>query len=227
MGNGTPKVEAFQRLPDVCSKVVSTLAKRQPIQDSRKATADPTYSLERAEILFACYRRDDANDPEKYAAAIAAVLTGYSREIVEYITHPKTGLPVTCKWPPTAFEVNEACQKIVDREAKLFEQEAQIRRQLDEREAAERRRRNEPRLSIEELQAKYGGPNWGIDTGPHAEIKDRRSKYTEETNQRFREREFKKRGEEIPVDPLAASPILRGVIEAQRQQPETEGGEQA
>lgn len=225
MGNGNPKAEAFQKLPGVLSKVVSTLERRQPIPDSRRATADPTYCLERAEILFACYRRDDANDPEKYAAAIAAVLSGYSREIVEYVTHPKTGLPITCKWPPTAFEVNEACQKIVERDAKLFQEAVQIRRQLDEREAVDKRRR-EPRLSIEELQAKYGGPNWGINTRPGAGVAASRGRFTEQSNQYFREKEFQARGQELPSDQFAASPTLRDAIERQRQpQPEPESAE--
>ena len=34
-----------------------------------------SYATDRAEVLFGCYRRGDANDPDRYVTAIAAVLT--------------------------------------------------------------------------------------------------------------------------------------------------------
>jgi len=70
----------------------------------------PDYLLKRAELLFACYRKDEAHDPQTYSAAIAAVLgDGYSRSIVEYVTDPRTGLPSRQKFLPTVAEVREAC----------------------------------------------------------------------------------------------------------------------
>ena len=70
----------------------------------------PDYLLKRAELLFACYRKDEAHDPQTYSAAVAAVLgDGYSRSIVEYVTDPRTGLPSRQKFLPTVAEVREAC----------------------------------------------------------------------------------------------------------------------
>jgi hypothetical protein len=61
--------------------------------------------------MFGCYRRGDANDPDIYAAAVAAVLSRYPLEIVEYITDPRTGLPGNNTWLPSVAEVKEACVK--------------------------------------------------------------------------------------------------------------------
>src|SRR5262249_7435276 len=70
----------------------------------------PEYLLNRAELLFACYRKDEAHDPQTYSAAVAAVLgDGYSREVVEYVTDPRTGIPSKQKFLPAVAEVREAC----------------------------------------------------------------------------------------------------------------------
>lgn len=60
--------------------------------------------------MFACYRKDDANNPETYCAAAAAILgDGYSREIVDYVTDPRTGIPSRLKFLPTVAEIRDAC----------------------------------------------------------------------------------------------------------------------
>ena len=61
--------------------------------------------------MFGCYRKTDANDPEVLAAAIAATLAEFTRDVVEYVTDPRTGLPATSKWVPNVFEVREACER--------------------------------------------------------------------------------------------------------------------
>lgn len=62
-------------------------------------------------MLFGCYRKTEANDAEVLAAAVAATLAEFPVEVIEYVTDPRTGLPATSKWPPTVFEVREACEK--------------------------------------------------------------------------------------------------------------------
>jgi hypothetical protein len=66
-------------------------------------------AAERTALMFGCYRKGDANDPETYCAAVAAVLSRYSQDVVEYVTDPRTGLPGSCKWLPSVAEVKEAC----------------------------------------------------------------------------------------------------------------------
>lgn len=60
-------------------------------------------------MMFSCYRRDEAHDPEMYCAAVAAVLADYPREVVDHVTDPRTGLPGTQKFLPNVAEVREAC----------------------------------------------------------------------------------------------------------------------
>lgn len=67
--------------------------------------------MSRAKALFGCFRRADANDPETYVAAVAAILSEYPAEVIEYVTDPRTGLPRTSKWLPTIAEIAEACDK--------------------------------------------------------------------------------------------------------------------
>lgn len=60
--------------------------------------------------MFGCYRKADANDPEVYTAAVAATLAEFSREVIEWVTDPRTGLPAKLKWLPTIAEVREVCE---------------------------------------------------------------------------------------------------------------------
>lgn len=64
--------------------------------------------------MFACYRKAEATDPEIYAAAVAAVLSDYPQAVIDYVTDPRTGLPVKSKWLPTVFEVKQACEEHQD-----------------------------------------------------------------------------------------------------------------
>ncbi len=45
------------------------------------ARCPPQFAAERAALLLGCYRRGDANYPETYSAAIAAVLTCFRQDV--------------------------------------------------------------------------------------------------------------------------------------------------
>src|SRR5437660_1554614 len=75
------------------------------------ATCSPQMAAQRTAIMFGCYRRGDANDPETYVAAVAAVLAGFSEDVVAYVTDPRTGIPGELKWLPSVAEIKEACIK--------------------------------------------------------------------------------------------------------------------
>lgn len=53
---------------------------------------DQTSCLQRARLVCGCYRRDEAQDPEAFAAALAAVFGDYPASIVEYAADPRTGV---------------------------------------------------------------------------------------------------------------------------------------
>lgn len=85
---------------------------KKPNGANSNSSLDPAYLLNRARLLFSCYRRDEANEPETYCAAVAAILgDGYSAEVVNYVTDPRTGIPSNIKFLPTIAEVREACDE--------------------------------------------------------------------------------------------------------------------
>lgn len=97
---------------------------------------DPEFLTSRARMLFGCYRRGEANDPEIYCAAIAAILGEYSREIIDYATDPRTGLPSKGDFLPTVAEVRSFCEARaahIERMQKYSQRKTVPRPQLTER----------------------------------------------------------------------------------------------
>jgi hypothetical protein len=139
--------------------------------------------------LLGCYRRDDAADPETYAAAVAAVLSTYPPDIVKRVTDPRTGLPGKSKFLPTVSEVREECERLAMADAASIERQQSIERQLAERKAEEESRAARPRPTIEELKEKYG-PNWGLSVPEEdLEAKQRQREQIERANKVLFERE--------------------------------------
>lgn len=71
------------------------------------------YATTRAKLLFGCYRRGDANDPDTYVAAIAAVLCGYDSELIRDVTDPRIGICSDEKFatfPPNVGELKRYCE---------------------------------------------------------------------------------------------------------------------
>ena len=96
---------------------------------SENARQLQAYASSRAGLMFGCYRRADASDPEVYAAATAAVLNEYPEEVIDFITDPRTGLPSTSQWLPSVFEVRKACDARVEHLDKIRQvQELRARR---------------------------------------------------------------------------------------------------
>jgi hypothetical protein len=80
------------------------------------------YASQRAEVLFGCYRRGDANDPERYVAAIAAVLSDYDFDLMKEVTDPRTGICSTEKFMtfmPNAGELKVYCETQAARKDRL------------------------------------------------------------------------------------------------------------
>jgi hypothetical protein len=82
-----------------------------PSDSPNSAMCPPQIAAQRAALLFGCYRRGDANDPETYSAAVTAILTRFPQHVVEYVTDPRTGIPSDAQWLPSVAEVKQACIK--------------------------------------------------------------------------------------------------------------------
>lgn len=83
--------------------------KKPPSVANTASGPDPSYCLNRTKVLFSCYRKDEAHDPETYCSAVAATLSEFPRQVVEYVTDPRTGLPSSSKFLPNIAEVRAAC----------------------------------------------------------------------------------------------------------------------
>jgi hypothetical protein len=89
------------------------------------------YATERARVLFGSYRRGDANDPEAYVAAIAAVLTMYDTDLIREVTDPRSGIAATEKFMtfmPHAGELKVYCDGVAARKERMRRYAEQPRR---------------------------------------------------------------------------------------------------
>lgn len=78
----------------------------------RKSSSDhdqASFPAQRAAVLFGCFRKGDANDPETYTAAVTAILAEYPEEVIQFVTDPRTGIARKNNWLPTLAEVDAAC----------------------------------------------------------------------------------------------------------------------
>src|SRR5262245_1230955 len=85
-------------------------------QNSDNPTCSPEYAGKRARLMFGCYRRTEAADPDTYCAAVTMVLSRYSAEVVTAVTDPYSGLPSLKKENgysglPDVADVKEACEE--------------------------------------------------------------------------------------------------------------------
>lgn len=80
------------------------------------------YATERAQVLFGSYRRGDANDPDRYVTAIAAVLSSYEPSLIQEVTDPNTGIAATEKFMtfmPNAGELKVYCDAMAARRERV------------------------------------------------------------------------------------------------------------
>lgn len=176
---------------------------------SANPSTDPVVAVERAKLMFGCYRKDDAADPETYSAAVAAVLAEYGPDIVQRVTDPRSGLPSKQNWLPTVKEVRDACEEIDGRRRRMAESAEREREQLSARKAFGAK----PRPTLEELKEKHG-PRWGlIAEEENKKLKARQTAFLERANKQAFEAECKEAG--MPAD-SQISPTLRALIEAKR-----------
>lgn len=108
------------------------------------------YAAERSRLLFGCYRKGDANDPDTYVAAITAVLSRYPHDVIRDVTHPVKGLPIRCDFLPTVKEVYLACEERVSPRREDAARKKRVERQLAERGETEPR----PVYAIDSAEAK-------------------------------------------------------------------------
>jgi hypothetical protein len=81
-----------------------------------------TYAAQRAALLCGCYRRGDANDPDTYIAAVAAVLAMFDFDIIREATDPRLGISTSEKFRafmPNSGELKAYCDALAERKERL------------------------------------------------------------------------------------------------------------
>ena len=116
-------------------------------------------ALESAKSLLGCFRTGDAGDPETYSHAIAAVLSMYSADVVQYVCDPRTGLPCKLKWMPSVSEVRSACDEHADFIFRIDQAAIEKERMRDQGRLPPPPEK--PRPTLAEMIEKYG-KNWGL-----------------------------------------------------------------
>ena len=82
-------------------------------------------------MLLSAYRKDEWADPESFVAQLGIVLGGYSDDVVNYVTDPRTGIQRSSKWPPSIAEVVDACEQrksALDKQAEYDAWKAKVER---------------------------------------------------------------------------------------------------
>lgn len=77
------------------------------------------YATERARVMLGCYRKGEANDPQMYSSAVAAMLANYPREVIDQVTHPLMGLPSRTDFMPTLKELKSALEQEIQRHNRI------------------------------------------------------------------------------------------------------------
>jgi hypothetical protein len=80
------------------------------------------YAMERAKMLFGCYRRGDANDPDIYVGAIGSVLSTYEVDLIREVTDPRTGIQTSEKFMtfmPNPGELKVYCDAVAARRERI------------------------------------------------------------------------------------------------------------
>ena len=82
---------------------------------SREPRCSARYAFERAKLLLGSYPRNQADDADTYATAVAAVLGEYPEAIVKSVTDPRTGVARQIKFLPSIAEISDLCERALRR----------------------------------------------------------------------------------------------------------------
>lgn len=149
--------ETFQKIAVSSRQVLNSKSTSGTVGPILSTTMEAAQAATR---LFACYRKDEANNPEVFITAVAAVFGRYPLWIVKAVSDPINGIPSQIKWLPSISEVRSACDALNGYDIRQKERDESLAKQRAE--SAEYKARQEaPRPTYDELKAKYG-PNWGL-----------------------------------------------------------------
>lgn len=110
----------------------------------------------KAKAICGCYRRDEAQDPETFAVALALVFGDYPASVVDFVADPRTGVITEYKMGmPNVGQIKEFCDSILARQKKLEQYAAAPRYERPAYRAPDPMR---PGTSYFDMFAKHGRP---------------------------------------------------------------------
>lgn len=173
---------------------------RQLIEKQRNATAA-------AIRLLGFFRKSEADDPEIFITGVAATLSRYSDDVINWVTG-FDGIASQQTFLPSIAEIRKACDAREAEEVRRIEREQQLQRQLTERREWEKQKKREYRPIYEELKAEYG-EQWGLAAAEQSEATQRMRDYLDRANKQMFERACREAG--LPTDSLV-SPFLLATL---------------
>jgi hypothetical protein len=114
-----PDRDSFKTINSASAKQL-TECKNKSGQEQSNSRPTHDWCLSKARAIAGCYRRDEAHDPETFAAGLAVVLADYPAAIVEYAADPRMG--VVSKFPmglPNVGQIKEFCDGIQARQERI------------------------------------------------------------------------------------------------------------
>lgn len=198
--------DLFKTMPEV-----SVGPPKDSTAQSRNFLLAPDLCLQRARLICGQYRRDEAQDPDIFAQALALVLGDYPAHIVDFACDPRTGIITEYKMGlPNVGQIRDFLETVNERYEKQVTYEDRVAKQLQERDEWLKKeladKQNRP--TYDELKAKHG-PNWGLG------VKERRMR-TEDLEQvaKANKTAFARECRHHGVDPATAtaSPSLMEIL---------------
>lgn len=84
-------IEHFKTIAGASPKLL-TDSQRKTNKATSHSRLDQAYCLQKAKAIASCYRRDEAQNPEGFAAALSVLLSDYPKSVVDYAADPRTGV---------------------------------------------------------------------------------------------------------------------------------------
>lgn len=95
-------------------------SERRQSRELSASRLDPASCLVKAQMICGCYRRDEAQNPDAFAAALALVLADYQADIVNLAVDPRTG--VSSQFPmglPNVGQIKQLLDDLQERQDRL------------------------------------------------------------------------------------------------------------
>jgi hypothetical protein len=108
-----------------------------------------------------CYRKDEASDPDIYAASAAKVFMAYPLGVARRACDPVRGIPGKLQWLPSVAEIKAFCDKVLSERSGEIARRQMLAEQLRQRALPPPSDDTARERAIENVIGRFG-PRWGL-----------------------------------------------------------------